>query len=169
MELMEINILSYKIKPRQFSKFTMFVNRCICFFTRSEYWHTALVINNIKYESGHPYGAKKSLYQHYKSKYIDVQTLSVTPEQAQNMIYYADQKLKENLRYNHYKLIMLAIFYPTRIIWDKIKWVPFSNDYFGMVCSVFVREILLAGGVDPIPHRYKELTAPVDFRRILWQ
>lgn len=162
----EIQILSYKIKPKQFSRFTMFVNKCICFSTGSDYWHTAIVIDGIKRESGHPYGAKKSLYQHYKSKYIDVQTLTVTEDQAQKMIDYADTKLRQNLRYNHYKLIMLAIFYPTRIIWDKIKWVPFSNDYFGMVCSVFVREILLAGGIDPIPHRYKELTAPGDFRRI---
>ena len=162
---MEIKILSYKIKPSQFNKLTRFVNRCICFFTRSEYWHTSIVIGNIKYESGHPNGVKKSVYYHDYSKYIDVDTYQATEYQANKMIDYAEKALKDNIRYNHYKLIVLALCYPTRFIWDRIKWVPFQNNYFGMVCSVFVREILLAGNIDFMPDRYKELTAPADFRR----
>lgn len=162
---MEIRVISYKTRPDQFSKLVRFVNKCICFFTDSQYWHTAIELGEYKYESGHPYGAERTRMRTVPDVYTKVDTYQVTEDQFKRMSDYAELKLKQNLRYNHYKLVILAFFYPTRRIWDKIKWVPFSNDYFGMVCSVFVREIMLAGDMDLMPDRYKELTAPGDFRR----
>jgi len=160
-----VKIVSYKIKPNQFKPFVMFVNRLICLCTGSKYWHTAIILENYKYESGHPYGASKSIYTATQDKYQDIEDIVVTNEQLHNMIAYAELKLNQNLRYNHYKLIALAILYPTRFIWDKIKWVPFQNDYFGQICSVFVREILLNGDIDYCPKRYKEITAPCDMHK----
>ena len=159
---MLIRIISYKIKPNQFSKFVQFVNKCICFFTGSEYWHTAIELGEYKYESGHPYGAEKTRMKTVADEYTDVHSIEISDISFNAMKEYAELKLKQNLRYNHYKLLVLAICYPTRWLWNKLKWVPFQNNFFGMVCSVFVREILLAGGIDFIPH-YKELTAPGDF------
>jgi hypothetical protein len=160
-----IKIVSYKIKPKQFRPFVMFVNRLICMLTVSKFWHTAIILDGVKYESGHPFGAKKSYNIPYQDKYHDIENIVVTNEQLHNMITYAENKLIENLRYNHYKLILLSILYPTRFIWDRIKWVPFQNDYFGMVCSVFAREILLAGDINYCPKRYKEITAPRDMHK----
>ena len=136
-----------------------FPNKCICFFTNSDAWHTSLILGKVRYESGHPFGASKTFHipDH---QFVDTFDLDVTEEQFNKMVAYAELKLKENLRYNHYKLIVLALCWPTRWIWNKLRWVPFSNDFFGMVCSVFVREILLHGDVDLFPNVYKELTPP---------
>ena len=160
---MKYQIIKYKIDPDRFTPFVRAVNRCIGFFTASPYWHAAIILKGVKYESGHPFGvSKKTNYVHIHNEYETITEHEATDEQMFNMIEYAERKLVENLRYNHYKLIALALFYPTRGIWNKIKWVAFQNDYFGIVCSVFVREIELSGGIDRSPGLYKELTAPRD-------
>jgi hypothetical protein len=160
---MKYQIIKYKVDPARFTPFVRFVNRCIGFFTGSKFWHVTIILKGTKYESGHPHGVSKRInYTHIPNKYKIVEEHETTEEQIDKMIVYAERKLIENLRYNHYKLISLALFYPTKFIWNKVKWVAFKNDYFGMVCSVFVREILLAGGIDKTPKLYKEITAPKD-------
>ena len=153
---MKITIINHRINKNS-KGFTAFVNKCIGFVTNSEYWHTSIVLGKFRYESGHPFGASKTsrIPEH---EYIDSYDIEVTEIQLLRMIDYAEKKLRENLRYNHYKLIVLAVLYPTRFIWNRLKWVPFQHDYFGQVCSVFVREILLAGDIDWFPKLYKEIT-----------
>ena len=162
---MEVKILSYKIKPKEFEWYVMLVNSLICVFTWSKYWHTSIVIGDYKHESGHPNGAKKSLYIHKEDPHIDVDTYFVNEDQVKDMEAFAESMLERKLPYNYKKLAILAICYPTKFIWDKIKWVPFQDDKHGMVCSVYVREIVIAGKMDYWEHRYKENMAPVDFRR----
>ena len=161
---MKVTIMNHYINDTE-KGFGAFVNKCIGFFTKSEAWHTSIILGDTRYESGHPYGASKSLTipDH---KYVDTYDIFVTDAQFADMVKYAELKLKQNLRYNHYKLLILAICYPTRWLWNRVRFVPFQHDYFGQVCSVFVREILLAGRIDLFPGLYKELTAPADFAKL---
>jgi len=161
---MKVTIMNHYINKEE-KGFGAFVNKCIGFFTKSNAWHTSIILGGMRYESGHPYGVGKT-ERIPKHIFVDTFDIEVTEDQLKKMIAYAELKLKQNLRYNHYKLIILAFFYPTRKIWSKIKWVPFQHDFFGQVCSVFVREILLAGDVDLFPGLYKELTAPADFANL---
>ena len=158
---MRIQVLLHKIDTKE-KGFSNFVNKCIGFFTVSKYWHVSIVLGNYRYESGHPRGVSKttSIPTH---KFITNKYIEVTDEQLAKMIAYAEKTLTDNIRYNYYKLFILALFHPTQFIWNKLKWMPFSNNFFGMVCSVYVREIFLAGGIDILPWQYKEITAPGDF------
>lgn len=160
---MTYQILKYKIRPGQFSRFVTFVNRCICFFTRSPFWHSAIVLNGTKHESGHPYGVKETLqYVHTPSAYTTVTEHECTEEQLAKMIDYAKLQQKQNRKYNHGKLLSLAFCYPTRKLWNWLGWVPFRWNYWGVVCSVYVREIEFSGGIDRTPELNIDLTAPRD-------
>jgi len=159
---MKIIITSYKIKPGQFSILTRFVNHCICFFTSSEYWHTSINFGNIKYESGHPDGVSKCTFIPQHGQYLDIDEYEVSEESYTKMLVYAEKCRKEKIKYNHAKLIILMFWQ----LWDKLKWAPFSdNKKYGMVCSVFVREVALQGNLDLCPDRFIETTTPQDCKR----
>ena len=155
---MKITIMNHYIN-RDKKGFSAFVNKCIGFFTQSDCWHNSIILDGMRYESGMPYGATKTT-RIPNHPLVDTVDIEVTAEQLKLMIAYAELQLKHNLPYNKGKLLTLAICWPTRFIWNKVEWVPFQNNYFGMVCSVFVYEILLAGGIELFPSYYKELIPP---------
>jgi len=155
---MKVTIMNHYINKEK-KGFSAFVNKCIGFFTRSNAWHTSIILGDMRYESGHPRGASKTRTIP-KHSHVDTFSFDVAQEQFEAMVAHAEKTLTDNLRYNYHKLFVLALCWPTRWIWNKLKWVPFSHNYFGEVCSVYVREILLAGDIDFFPKVYKELTPP---------
>ena len=123
------------------SKLANFIMKCIVFFTRSPYWHIAVKVGNYTYQNGSPYGVKKDTKTRTGDKYTVLEPKrDLTEKEIQDMIKWGDLQLEHNLGYNHFKLIILAIVYPTRKFWNWVGWIPFQNDYFGMVCSVFIDE-----------------------------
>ncbi len=155
---MKVTIVNHYINTEK-KGFSAFVNKCIGFFTSSDCWHNSIILGEWRYESGHPRGASKtkSIPTH---RFIDTFSFEVTEEQFKAMKDYAESTLTDNLRYNYYKLLILALCWPTRWFWNKLQWVPFSNNFFGEVCSVYIREILLRGDIDWFPKIYKEITVP---------
>lgn len=85
----------------------------------------------------------------------------LTEKQKEAMNEYLERMLSRP--YNVFKLVSLALVYPTRWFWNWIGWVPFEKDVFGVVCSVYVDEAYKAAGIDLLPGRSEEYTSPGDF------
>jgi hypothetical protein len=68
--------------------------------------------------------------------------------------------------YNVFKLIVLAIVWPTRWFWKMIRWVPFNHDVFGEVCSGFVDEVMFKSQWDLFPDEWEGYTVPGQFVHI---
>lgn len=68
--------------------------------------------------------------------------------------------------YNVFKLVVLAIVWPTRWFWKRIRWVPFDHDVFGEVCSGFVDEVMFKAHWDLFPEEWEGYTVPGQFFEI---
>lgn len=71
-----------------------------------------------------------------------------------------------NKPYNVFKLFALAIVWPTRWFWKKIRWVPFRDDIFGSVCSTFVDTVMYRARWDLFPDEWESYTVPGQFASI---
>lgn len=70
-----------------------------------------------------------------------------------------------NKKYFWFKFIMMAIIYPCRPIFDKLKWYPFKNWFY--VCSEYVDKSYKAKNQDLFPERDEDFTIPNDYDYIL--
>jgi len=75
--------------------------------------------------------------------------------------------LKADRPYNIFKLLVLAVVWPTRWFWKKINWVPFDHEVFGEVCSVFIDEVFYKSRWDLFPEDREGYTVPGQFLRLL--
>lgn len=71
--------------------------------------------------------------------------------------------VEENRPYNVLKLFALALVWPTRWFWKKIRWVPFHEDVFGCVCSTFVDRVMYKAKWDLFPDDWESYTVPGQF------
>ena len=141
------------------------VSKLICFFTDSNYTHTAIAIDDVVYESqvmnntngamatnGYPPKERNCIYLEFK--------LALPTSEIKQIKYNLNRKVVEKRPYNFMKLFSLALLYPTKKLWKAIGWVPFSNEVFGSVCSVFVDKAFKEVGIDLIPNELEEYTIP---------
>lgn len=84
------------------------------------------------------------------------------PEKVVLMGRFVEKYINRRVRYNFGKLLMLKLFYKKG---NGTKWVPFSNNFFGLVCSVLMAEINLYAGYD-VCLKSKEFCAPGDLRNL---
>lgn len=70
--------------------------------------------------------------------------------------------IKRGKRYNWIKLAALLFIYPTRWVWDRLNWVPFSSRFWGEVCSTGVDESFKCARIDLVPHAEEGYTSPGD-------
>ncbi len=141
------------------------IYKAIGLFTGRPYDHCGQIILPDFYETGHPFGFKKSKFVLKKGeRYVYLEPIDdYTKEEIEAMKGYWEKNLKENTRYNHRKLFLMMILHPSQWFWDKIEWTPWQNNFlYGVECSsgtyeaVETRRTLLPG-------RYKETIAPGDF------
>lgn len=143
------------------------VSKLICFFTDSNYTHSAIAIDGIVYEStvmnnqngamrtvGLPYPARNCIHLKFK--------VPLPKKEIELLEYNLNRKVIEKRPYNFMKILVLMFVYPTKKFWNWIGWVPFQNEVYGSVCSVFVDVAFKEIGIDLIFTHNEEYTAPVD-------
>lgn len=62
--------------------------------------------------------------------------------------------------FNIFKISMMGLIYPFRKFWNKLGWVPFQNDIFGQICSVYIDTAFKQAGMDLFEEHYEEYTVP---------
>ena len=139
------------------------VGRLIGFFTGSDYVHAAVWFKGCTWESAFSGPCRKpGLPAAEHLLYLEPRR-ELGPAESRKMGSYLESKLGPGVVYNLFKLLSLILVYPTRRVWKRIGWVPFQNDFFGVICSVYVDEAFKAAGIDLLPDCYAEYTAPGDF------
>lgn len=139
------------------------LSKLIVFFTGMPYTHVEIYCDYYMY--GSTLGGPRKTKEIPKNVIFLEPKIDLTQKQQNFMKRYLESKLGNKGRYNILKLIVLSFVYPTRWFWKWIGWVPFQNDVFGVVCSVYVDEAYKAAGIDLLPKEYEEYTAPGDFFR----
>lgn len=165
-----IALLAYK-KPDKppkgiAAKFFDLVLKVITLVTKSRYFHIYIYLEGYWYESTHPNGAKKSELDLKTSKYLQLREpkFDYTKEQVSDMIAFGENAIANKIGYNYVKLLMMSWIYPMRRFFNWLGWTPFScNAIWGMVCSVFVDELVKFGGTDLFKKQSEELTSPREF------
>lgn len=144
------------------------VSKLICFFTNSNYTHSAIWLRGNLYEStvmNGQNGALKtaSLPPESRRCVLMKPIVPLSPDALDTLEMFLNRTVVQKRPYNFLKIVVLAIVYPTRKFWQKIGWVPFQNEVFGSVCSVYVDYALKYIGLDVLPGMNEEYTAPGDF------
>ncbi len=149
------------------------VIKVIQFITSSKYHHVVVYNDGYYWEStvwnvGKKmyHGVKKSKYKPFHSTVLEP-VKDLTSKEVKDLTSYLEGELLKGVPYNFFKLISLALIYPTRWFWKLIGWVPFSNTIFGEVCSTFIDEAFYKIGRDILPDAFHGYTAPVDFLRTI--
>lgn len=145
------------------------ISKLICFFTNSKYTHVSIYFEGYTYEStvmNNQNGALKTMglaSSDVRSfKYLKFR-IPLNMKQHDNLRIVLNNSIVEAKPYNFLKLFILAIVYPTRKFWNWLGWVPFQAECFGSVCSVYVDQIFKDMGIDLLPNKNEEYTAPGDF------
>lgn len=134
------------------------------FFTGQPYVHVEVWCDGNRYGSVSG-GPRKSSSVPSRSGHVFLEPKEELSErQVQKMKQYLESKIGST-GYNVFKLVVLALVYPTRWFWKWIGWVPFQWDVFGVICSVYVDEAFIAAGIDVLPRGYEEYSTPGDFLR----
>jgi hypothetical protein len=139
------------------------LGKAITFFTGKPYTHAEIWCEGNRYGSRAD-GPVKTPRKPGRSGVVWLAPKErLTEKQTESMKEYLDSKLGDKANYNVFKLVVLALVYPTRWFWQWIGWVPFQRDFFGVICSVYVDEAYKAAGIDLLPGKSEEYTAPGDF------
>lgn len=150
------------------------VIKTIQFITNSRYHHCVLYLNGYYWESTvwhnedgkFMHGTKKSKdIPYYDTALEPIEAL--TQKEIKDLEKYLEGELSDGSPYNFLKLFILMFVYPARWFWKLIRWVPFSKDIFGEVCSTFIDEAYHVIGRDILPDDFHGYTAPVDFLRTI--
>ena len=143
------------------------VYKTIGFCTGKPYDHCGQILDGMFYESGHPFGFSKKPFKLKTGERYEYHEpiTDFTKEEIYNMVEYWEEQIRQNTRYNHRKLLALAIIHPMHKFWDWLQWVPFQNNFlWGAVCSVALYEAFVAANIILLPGRYKETIAPGDYK-----
>ena len=141
--------------------FWNFVGKAISFFSGYPYTHDAILVDGNVYEYSvwtqdgkWKTGLRVTPIEEFeKVRYgyeIWKPTFTLTKKESSMMVYYAETFLAPH-RYNVLKLLSLAVVYPLRGIFKKLKWVPFDSFLFGDVCSMVPDEMMMYAGIDLFP------------------
>ena len=141
------------------------IQKAIQFFTGMPQTHAAIYFEGYLYEES-MWGAQKHLYEGSSNEVWEPK-IELRNRERRLMGAFLKRTLGESppwyrWPYNYLKLLVLALVYPTRWIWNKLNWVPFQNDLLGEVCSTYVDQAWLITGRDIIPGMYEEFTVPGD-------
>jgi len=149
------------------------VGKSIVFFTNMPYTHTAVCIRGKTYESSvwqedgkWRTGIRKSNRQ-IGADEVMVPDKPFSTEQLDTLERVANSYTELNKPYNIFKLLILALVWPTRWLWKKLHWVPFNHEVLGEVCSGFVDEVFKRSGIDLFPLDYEGYTVPGQFTNIV--
>ena len=143
------------------------ISKLICFFTDSNYTHAAIAIDNTVYEStvmNNQNGAMKTNHLPHPSRnciYLKFK-VELSQKKIELLEYYLNRKVVEKRPYNFMKIVVLMIVQPTKKFWNLIGWVPFQNEVYGSVCSVFVDDAFKEIEIDLLPGNIEEYTSPGD-------
>jgi hypothetical protein len=152
-----------------------FVSRCIVYFTGMFYTHVAIWVDGVMYDSSvwkdkngktmHGARAKVGTVEELKATGFDAVLYpeGITRQQVDKVRDWCTATVSEGKPYNFLKLGILALVYPTRWFWNLIRWVSFSAEVFGKVCSTYVDEALYQSGYDVFTDYIEEFTVPGDF------
>ena len=152
-----------KLKDIHGKWYEKIVKKMICIITRGDYDHVAIIVNDFIYQSGHPYGMTKSKFKLKRGpRYVYKELITdISQTRADLLQVFLEDLLNKNIRYNYPKLFSFLLIFPTRKIWDKLRWVPFSSNYwFGIMCSVTIAEALRWLALVIQPGRYHETISP---------
>jgi len=150
------------------------VSKAIMFFTKSPFIHVMLYFDGKTYDSYawlNPNTKKMNqgfrVRDGFKKGDIYLEPIKkLTDEEKEKMRAYLEQEIKEKEPYNFIKLVALAFIYPTKHFWRWIGWVPFSNEFFGRVCSTRVDEAWKSVR-DIFPKELEGYTVPGDFMKLI--
>jgi len=154
------------------------VSRAIVYFTGMEYVHVGIYYMNRLYESTVWRNSAGKLRTGIRvtekgDKRVTPPDLCMVPwsfeltkERMDRIGCVLSQYVESDRSYNILKLLVLAIVWPTRWIWKKLKWVPFNHEVFGEVCSGFVDEVMLKSQWDLFPDAWEGYTVPGKFVNI---
>jgi len=142
--------------------------KAIVFFTQQPFTHAAIYHGGATYESTVWKEGRKLRHGALRApEMLECDVIlgpveELTIGQNIKLQNYLDQTIYEARPYNFFKLVALAVIYPTRWFWNLIGWVPFSHDMYGEVCSVYVDEAFKAIGIDLLPYHDEQYTSPGD-------
>lgn len=144
------------------------VSKLICFFTNSNYTHSAIWLRGNLYESAVMNGQNgaiktPNLPPSERNCIFLKPKRELTRGELDSLELHLTRTVVQKRPYNFFKIFILAIVYPTRKFWQRLGWVPFQNEVFGSVCSVYVDYALKYIGLDVLPGMNEEYTAPGDF------
>lgn len=171
-----VKILLYKQKKH------FWFDKIVHAVTGYWYYHTALWIGDVVYNSPFENQSTGTIYE--SAAYFDQNNkwhsgirkykshptgevwrfkIPPTPEQEKRIKAFAESEIGEP--YNFSKLIGMVFIYPLRWLWKLIGYVPFSWEFMGKICSVYVDACIIAGGIDLFPDRGEKDTVPGDFSK----
>jgi len=145
-------------------------DKVVHFFTGSWYYHAALWIDGIQYESAAYFSRDGVWHEGVMGRTIPqphgdifVPTIPITEDQKEKIRKFCERRLYAP--YNFPKLVGMMIIYPFRWFFKAIRWVPFSRAVFGYICSEFVDRAFKAAGIDLLPGEREGYTSPGDLTR----
>lgn len=143
--------------------FQRLVNKAIEFFTKSPYVHVKVYFEGKTRELTVPKYVETDGYHIDSSMTVYEPYRDLTEEERRRANYWLSNHKQDH--YNYFKLVILALVYPTRHLWRAIGWFPFSNRYvWGDVCSGFADDFYRHGlGIDLFPDDPESYTSPGDF------
>ena len=163
-----IKILLYRSHGKHF-----WFDKLVHFFTGSWYYHTALWVDGVQYESAAYFTVDGVWHEGVMKHRIGspggdryVLTRPVSAEQKDTIVQWCERHLYG--QYNFPKLVGMAVIYPFRWFFKAIRWVPFSRSVFGYICSEYVDRAFKAAGIDLLPGAREGYTAPGDLARSKW-
>ena len=133
--------------------------------TESPFVHAREYLNGYLYETRHPGGFRKTLYQgHPETAAIGTPKVPLNEYEIQSKIDWWEDKIRRKLPYNYPKLFLALILHKTKPFWEKVGFVPFQNIYhFGDFCFAAVDESYRFVGVDIAPNQLEQISTGKHF------
>ena len=140
--------------------------KAVAFFTGKPYNHAAVIHEGDTWEEDVG-GARQTAGIRKADEYwTPIEPL--TPVEAARGLVFLQVTTGMGIRrpwpYNWLLTGIKAVVYPTRWFWNWIGWVPFSRQFYGVNCSVYVDLFFKYCGRDIRPKWVEHLTAPGDLR-----
>jgi hypothetical protein len=152
------------------------LSRAIMYFTKSPYTHTAVHVKGYTFDvtiwrSGKWWqlwtwhsGVRKTWGVLPGAVRVLAPKVPLSTIEATELLVRCDMSEEYHFPYNVPKLLVLALVYPTKGFWERIKWIPFSADVLGETCAEYVDEVYKPIR-DWFPGKTEQDTVPGDWAK----